>query len=104
MSSFALFMLKKYHRKSTLINQGPIIKINPHSKPQITIRNRPCCVVIIMDTPSAKSPYLDNLIFFPNLEEFNRVLPRRKKQRSKDACCGLSTASWVFLLLALLQG
>ena len=44
------------------------------------------------------------LDFSPNLQEYKRTLPRRKKQRSKDECCGLSSTSWVFLVLALLQG
>lgn len=44
------------------------------------------------------------LDFSPNLQEYKRTLPRRKKQRSKNECCGLSSTSWVFLVLALLQG
>ena len=43
-------------------------------------------------------------IFFPDLEEYKKTLPRRKKQTFKDACCGISSISWFFLLLALLQG
>ena len=43
-------------------------------------------------------------IYFPNFQDYKKTLPRRKKQRIKDECCGFSRTSWIFLILALLQG
>ena len=59
-----------------------------------------------MDESRSKNDILldFNPSHFPNLQEYKQTLPRRKKQRSKDECCGLSSTSWAFLILALLQG
>ena len=38
------------------------------------------------------------------LEEYGKKIPRRKSDKARARCCGLSCVSWLFLTAALFQG
>lgn len=58
---------------------------------------------VIGEGAHRQSSASDSLGLVTSMETYKERLPRRRKKAS-DGCWGLTCYSWLFLLLALLQG